>query len=179
MIGLGLNCCCGNCDWCSDYDTFGAIKAVFELHGWTSLAGDTFGLCTGYDTLTIATTETVTVDVAASLPPCDLDEEVTVTPYCYYRRRGAYPSHDAVIEVRFYVYQAGADLRGAVFVTLDETSPVAIVTAKADFLIAASATTTECATFSLTDEPLTICSTTGTLAICGMPTTFDLEMAVV
>lgn len=192
MIGLGLNCCCGNCDWCTDYDAFGAIKAVFEFYGWTSLSADLYACCPTWEGFTIETTQHFQVDpaVAATDPPCDLDETVTAEPYCYYRRRGAFCSGndglfavDSVLEIRFYVYQAGADLRGAVFVTVEEigigSAHSAAQTAKADFVIAAGASSTECGSFALTGEALTVCSTTGTPILCGLPTTFDLEMAVV
>lgn len=184
--------CCGDCVWCSDYGTFDAIKAVFEFYGWTSLSADVFSLCPTWDGLTIETTNAVTVDPAIPVtePPCALDETVTVEPYCYYRRRGAFLSGndglfavDGVLEIRFYVYQAGADLRGAVFVTVEEegvgSGHSASQTAKADFVIAAGASSTECGSFALTGEALTVCSTTGTPILCGLPTTFDLEMAVV
>lgn len=189
MLALGFDCCCdGVCLWC-DPLSFASRKALITPYGITPGTGIIGLCCDNFDSFTYATDLNGQIDAGdpTTSPWCPFDNAATVTPTCYYRLGpfatcGTFTGFSCFMEIRFYVYQAGADLRGAVYFQVWELNiPVNTIyheaNAMADFLISAGATSTDCMAFTLTAQALTVCSTVGTLEGCSLPTTFDLAMA--
>lgn len=184
MSRSGRQCCC--CDWCLGDLDFADIVALFTFYGWTNGAGSGIACgaghpCSGEDGTTYASDEWHTVNPAspATLPPCDFAHTPDSGPICYYRRTFAYCTATAVtsdIDMRFYHYRSGGNMRGAVFVTVTENTG-SYATAMADFLISTGSAKVDCLAFALEDEPLTICDSSGTMQTCNLPTTLDLAMA--